>query len=57
MNTWRKSDNMTTGGAKILNSRGGIQGEGAMYSVSDQLTRRGILRGTAAAAMAAAFTR
>ena len=56
MNTGKKSDNMRSGGAKILNSPGGTQGESAMCSVSNQLTRRGILRGTAAAGMAAALT-
>ncbi len=55
MNTNEKSVNISSGGAKILNSPGGIQGEGAMFSVSNPVTRRGILRGTATAAMAAAL--
>jgi len=55
MNTWKKSDNMTNGGANILNAFGGIQGESVMCSVSNRITRRGILCGTATAAMAAAL--
>lgn len=55
MNTGKKSVNIRNGGADILNSRGGSEGESAMCGVTDQPTRRGLLRGSAAMAMAAAL--
>ena len=55
MNTGKKSVNIPSGGADILNSRGGSEGECAMYGVTDQTTRIGLLRGSAAMAMAAAI--